>query len=299
MDFILTLIAGTRDLPLDDSIVVRVRQALNAIGAETLAPDWLAPHTACDVLFAGAPPDKAEAAARQALVGLPVDLAAQPALGRRKRLLVADMDSTIVAGETLDELADHAGVKDRVAALTARAMNGEIDYHQSLRERVGLLKGLPVDTLEQTYAKVRLMPGAETLIRTMRAHGAYTVLVSSGFRFFTDRVRDRVGFDLAVGNMLEIEDGKLTGRVVEPILDRDAKRQVLMETAAKFAIPLSAALAVGDGANDLPMLKAAGMGVAFHPKPVVAAEARFRILHADLTALLYLQGYRRETFAPS
>jgi len=296
MDFILTLIAGARDFSLDDAIVARARDALNGVGGETLAPDWLAPNLSCDVFFTGTTPEKAEAAARQALAGLPIDLAAQPALGRRKRLLVADMDSTIVVGETLDELADHAGVKDRVAALTARAMNGEIDYKQSLRERVGLLKGLPVETLEQTYAGVRLTPGAETLIRTMRAHGAYTVLVSSGFRFFTDRIRDRVGFDLAVGNVLESADGRLTGRVVEPILDRDVKRRVLTETAAKFAIPLSAALAVGDGANDLPMLKAAGVGVAFHPKPVVAAEARFRIEHADLTALLYLQGYRRDAF---
>jgi phosphoserine phosphatase len=297
MDFILTLIAGARGGVLDDAIVDRARAALNAIGAETLAPDWLAARAACDIFFGGARPEQAEAAARLALDGLPVDLAAQPAFARRRRLLVADMDATIVDGETLDELAAFAGVKDSVAAITARAMNGEIDYKQSLRERIDLLKGLSADALEKTHARMRLNPGAETLVRTMRAHGAYTVLVSGGTRFFTDRVRDQVGFDLAVGNVYEVLDGRFTGRVAEPILDRDGKRQVLTEVAAKFAIPLSAVLAVGDGANDLPMLKTAGLGVAFHAKPAVAAEVRVRIQHADLTALLYLQGFRRETFS--
>ena len=206
------------------------------------------------------------------------------------------MDSTIVAGEMLDELADFAGLKERVAAITARAMNGEIEYQESLRARVALLKGLGADALDKTFARARLNPGAATLVATMRAHGAYTLLVSGGFRFFTARVRALAGFDADVGNEIEVADAKLTGRVVEPILDKEVKRQTLLDTAARLEIALSATLAVGDGANDLPMIREAGLGVAFHPRPAVATEASIAIRYADLTALLFLQGYAIDAF---
>jgi phosphoserine phosphatase len=210
----------------------------------------------------------------------------------RKRLLLADMDSTIVTTETLDELAAFAGLKDKVAAITARAMNGELDFKAALRERVGMLAGLPVSALEATWAETRLMPGAEALVRTMRAHGAHCALVSGGFTFFTGRVAERVGFHAHFSNTLEIAEGRLTGKVAEPILDKDAKLATLKRLAAELGLPLSAALTVGDGANDLPMLQSAGLGVAFRAKPVVAAAARARVEHADLRALLYAQGYR-------
>ncbi len=206
------------------------------------------------------------------------------------------MDSTIVEGETLDELADFVGLKDKVAAITRRAMNGEIEYRQSLRERVGLLKGLSAEALDKTLARTRLNPGAKTLAATMRAHGAHTLLVSSGFRFFTSRVRAWAGFDADVGNDLEIAEGKLTGRVAEPILDKEVKRRTLIETAARLGLALEQTIAVGDGANDLPMIQAAGLGVAFHAKPAVDAAAPVRIRRADLTALLYLQGYPQAAF---
>jgi len=229
---------------------------------------------------------------RAALDGAPIDAIATPAEGRRKRLLVADMDSTIVTSETLDELADFAGLKDRIAAITARAMNGELDFKAALRERVAMLKGLPVEALEHTWQRVRLTPGARELVVTMRAHGACTVLVSGGFSFFTSRVAALCGFDLHRSNTL-LDDGTvLTGQVAEPILDRDTKLATLTELAAERGLELSATLAVGDGANDLDMLRAAGLGVAFRAKPIVAAEARARVDHADLRALLFAQGYR-------
>jgi phosphoserine phosphatase len=204
------------------------------------------------------------------------------------------MESTIIRQEMLDELADMVGIKDRVADITWRAMNGEIDFKDALRERVALLAGLPAAMLEAAQARVTLMPGARALVATMRAQGARCVLVSGGFKVFTARVRDEVGFDADQANDLEIADGKLTGRPVEPILDKDAKLAALMRIAGENRIPLRETLAVGDGANDLPMLQAAGLGVAYHAKPAVAAGARARIDHGDLTALLYAQGYRAE-----
>jgi phosphoserine phosphatase len=230
------------------------------------------------------------------LDGEAIDAFAQPAGERRKKLLVADMDSTIVAEETLDELADFAGLKDKIAAITARSMNGEIDFPTALRERVAMIAGLPEEALSRTLARTNISGGARTLVRTMRAHGAFTALVSGGFRWFTARVAAAVGFDHHEANELVIENGRVSGRVGEPILGREAKLAALERLAAERGLTPVQACAVGDGANDLPMLLAAGLGVAYRAKPVVAAAVPCRVDHADLTALLYFQGYRRSEF---
>ncbi|QUD90008.1 phosphoserine phosphatase SerB [Phenylobacterium montanum] len=226
------------------------------------------------------------------------DACVQPWEGRRKRLLVADMDSTIIGCECLDELADFAGAKAQVSEITERAMRGEIGFEGALRERVGMLKGLPLTALQQCYdERVRLNSGAETLVKTMAAHGARCVLVSGGFEFFTRRVAAVAGFHADRANRL-IEAGEaLTGEVGEPILGREAKLAALLEEAAGLGIDPAEALAIGDGANDLAMLGAAGLGVAYRAKPLVAAEADARVDHADLTALLYFQGYRADQFS--
>jgi len=291
MDLVLTVIAPPGSGLLDRAVLDAVRGAMRGIGALAGAPLWLKPGEAADIPFAEAAPEAAEAAARAALGDAPFDLVAQAAEGRRKRLLVADMDSTIVVGETLDELADQAGLKERIAAITARAMNGELDFAAALRERVAMLEGLPVRALAAVQERLAFMPGAATLVATMRAHGAYAALVSGGFRFFTRHVASALGFDLDEGNELETDGAALTGRVVEPILDKGAKLATLRRLAAARGLPLAATLAVGDGANDLPMLQAAGLGIAFRAKPSVAAAARVRITHGDLTALLWAQGY--------
>jgi len=227
----------------------------------------------------------------------PVDFAVQPALNRRKRLLIADMDSTIINVECLDELADFAGVKDRVSEITERAMRGELAFEGALRERVGMLKGLATTALQTCFdERVRLNPGAETLVRTMAAHGARCALVSGGFTFFTSRVAEAAGFHLNRANTL-IEQGEaLTGEVGDPILGKEAKLAALEEETAALGLTPADALAVGDGANDLAMIEAAGLGVAYRAKPIVAAQADAKVDHADLTALLYFQGYRAEEF---
>jgi phosphoserine phosphatase len=294
MTHILTLIAPPGTLPA--ATARRVRDALQALGAETGAPDWLAPEEACDLPFGLLAPDQAIAAARAALEGAAIDAVATAAEGRRKRLLLADMDSTIVTSETLDEIAAYAGLKDVIAEITRRSMNGEIDFAQALRERVAMLKGLGTEALEATWARTELMPGATTLTATMTAAGATCVLVSGGFTWFTSRVADKAGFQRHHANTLNAEDGKLTGTVGEPILDRDAKLATLKSTAAELGLPLGATLAVGDGANDLAMIGAAGLGIAYHAKPIVAATARARIDHNDLTALLFAQGFRKADF---
>lgn len=271
---------------LKDSLVRRVRDAVSASD-----PDWLAPGEAVDLACWRVP--QADAV-RAALGGAPVDFAITLPIGRRKRLLVADMDSTIVTGETLDELAAYAGVGDTVAAITRRSMNGELDFAAALRARVALLHGLALGALEETWRKVMLTSGAAELVATMRAHGATAALVSGGFTFFTGRVASLCGFDLHRANTL-LDDGQvLLGTVGEPILDRDAKRATLRELAAARGLDLAETLAVGDGANDLDMLAEAGMGVAYKAKPIVAERARTRVDHADLRALLYFQGYRAE-----
>lgn len=297
MENVLTLIADPEAKGLTADLADDVRTALAELGADTQAAQWLAPDVACDISFGMMAPDIADAAARKAIKTRPVDVVAQPSANRRKTLLVADMDSTMVQDETLDELAAFAGpnMKTIISAITARAMNGEIDFKEALRQRVGHLKALNWDALESTYERIRYTPGARRLVQTMKKNGAYTVLVSGGFKFFTSRVARACGFDVDVANDLEMADGFLTGQVIEPILDRDAKLALLIEAAAHRQIPLSMACAVGDGANDLDMIKAAGLGVAFHAKPVVAAEARVRIEHCrDLTALLYAQGYHQD-----
>jgi phosphoserine phosphatase len=216
--------------------------------------------------------------------------------GRRKAVLVADMDSTIVTTETLDELAAQAGLKDQIAAITKKSMNGEIDFAGALRARVGMLKGLELAALERTWRETEFMPGARTLIATMKAFGATTALVSGGFTFFTARVAAELGFDLHRANVLLDNGSELTGEVGEPILDRDAKLATLQELAAQRGVKLAATLAVGDGANDLAMLTQAGLGVAYYAKPVVAAQVANRIEHTDLRSLLFAQGYTASVF---
>jgi phosphoserine phosphatase len=233
----------------------------------------------------------------QALAGLPVDAAVQLQAGRRKALFLADMDSTIIGCECLDELADFAGVKDKVAAITERAMRGELDFAAALRERVAMLDGLSDDALQRCYdERVRLNPGARTLVQTLRANGTRCVLVSGGFTFFTERVAEAAGFHAQRANRFEIKDGRLAGRVVGHILGREAKLAALREESEALGLGLDAATAIGDGANDLAMIEAAGLGVAYRAKPVVAARADARLDHADLTALLHFQGYAVEDF---
>ncbi len=237
------------------------------------------------------------AAIRGDLADLAVDIAIQPAENRRKRLLIADMDSTIINVECLDELADFAGVKDRVSEITERAMRGELAFEGALRERVGMLKGLGVDALQRCYdQRVRLNPGAEILVRTMARHGARCALVSGGFTFFTSRVAAAAGFHLNRANTLIEADGALTGQVGDPILGKEAKLAALREETAALGLTPADALAVGDGANDLAMIEAAGLGVAYRAKPIVAAQADAKVDHADLTALLYFQGYKADSF---
>lgn len=289
MAHMLTLIAPPGGLAT--AHVTAAREALTALGADTLSPLTLSAGEAVDLPFSRLAADQAVAAARQALGGAAVDAIATAQAGRRKRLLLADMDSTIVTSETLDELAAYAGLKEKIAAITARAMNGELDFKSALRERVGMLKGLSVSALEATWAATELMPGAPELVATMRAHGAQCVLVSGGFTFFTGRVAEKVGFHAHYSNTLEVAGDALAGTVAEPILDRDAKLATLKRLAGELSLPLTATLAVGDGANDLDMVQAAGLGVAFHAKPVVASAARARVDHCGLRALLFAQGY--------
>jgi phosphoserine phosphatase len=288
MTYILTVIAQREATSLTPALLNQIRNAVR--GAP---PTVLSPGEAADIPLS-VPLD--HAALRAALEGKPVDAIVTKARGRRKALLIADMDSTIITGETLDELAGFAGIGEKIAAITKRAMNGELDFKAALRERVAMLKGLDVGALEKTWQQVRLTGGARELVATMRSKGALTALVSGGFTFFTAKVAAELHFDVHRSNVLLDDGAALTGKVAEPILDRDSKLEVLNELAAQRGIKLHATLAVGDGANDLDMLKAAGLGVAFHAKPIVAKEARARVDHANLRALLFAQGYPVSAF---
>jgi phosphoserine phosphatase len=289
MSHVLVLTTDPAAPALDDAVVARARAAL----LEQAAPIWLAPGEACEIACAGARIDEV----RAALAGAPVDANLVPAANRRKRVLVADMESTLIENEMLDDLATTVGIGAEVADITRRTMNGELDFRDSVRERVALLAGLPVERMEEAATRIRLMPGAATFIATMRAHGAYTAIVSGGFKVFTVEVRALLGMDEDQANDLEIAAGALTGEVREPVLGRDAKETALLRIAAARGLSADDALTVGDGANDLAMLARAGLGVAFRAKPAVAAQVPVRIMHGDLTALLFLQGYRRDEFA--
>jgi phosphoserine phosphatase len=269
-----------------------------AILASSGPPHRLFDEVAVDIPFTASDDSRAIAnRLRQARGDLPIDVVVQPSGFRRKKLLLADMDSTMIEQECIDELADFAGLKAHVAKITERAMRGEIEFEPALRERVALLKGLPVSVVEEVLAKhITLTPGGPELVATMRANGAYTCLISGGFTLFTGAVAEMLGFDEHRANELIVRDGKLTGEVKEPILGRAAKLATLIELRESFDLDDIDTLAVGDGANDLDMIQAAGLGVAYHAKPAVAATAAARIDYGDLTALLYAQGYRRDEF---
>lgn len=294
MTHVATLIAYPNGLGED--ALIRARAVL----PRAADPQWLDRGIAVDIAFT---PDEGidqRAVAhelREILSGQSIDIVVQPVAHRRKMLLVADMDSTMIGQECIDELADLVGLKALVSGITERAMRGEIAFEPALRERVALLKGLPVTVVDEVIEnRITLMPGAKLLVNTMRKHGAHACLVSGGFSLFTQVVGDMIGFDENHANTLLVEHGKLTGFVEEPVLGREAKLDTLLELARHLQLPLQKTLAVGDGANDLGMIERAGLGVAYHAKPAVAAAADARIDHSDLTALLYLQGYKRDEF---
>jgi len=242
-------------------------------------------------------PGTIEEAVRALIGEAPVDFVLQPLAGRRKRLLAADLESTIIENEMLDELGAMLGLGSEIAEITRQAMNGEIDFAEALAARVALLTGTKSELLAEAATRVRLSPGARSLVATMRRSGAVTALVTGGFAFFADQIGAELGFDRILANRLEIVEDRVTGRVLPPIVTGETKKEALLAFAAELAVAPAETLAVGDGANDLPMLNAAGLGIAFHAKPAVAAVARTRLNHADLTGLLYAQGYRKADFA--
>ncbi len=288
--YVATLITDPARVILDRATVEALRNAWG--GGDAV---WLDPAVAAEFALETMPENRWDV--WQGMGQLGIDLVVQPSAGRRKRLLIADMDSTMIQQECIDELADEAGVWAQVSAITARAMNGEIDFEGALRERVALLAGLPAGVIAEVLRdRISLMPGGPVLLATMKANGAYAALVSGGFTAFTGPIAARLGFDEHRANTLMIADGALSGQVADPILGKAAKLSALMDITKRLGITPAEAIAVGDGANDLAMLQAAGAGVALHAKPSVAAQCDIRINHGDLTALLYLQGYARTEF---
>ena len=295
MNNVLTLI-GPANEGLEPKYVDRIKDVLKRSGANVAEQVWLDKDIACDMVFDNLSAEDADQIARNETGTAPIDLLVQPVTNRRKKLLIADMDSTIINGETLDDLAEFAGIGSKIAEITARAMNGEILFRDALRERMAMLRGLDAAYLDKTADALQLNPGAETLVRTMSAHGAYTALVSGGFRFFTNRVANWIGFDFNKGNDIEIINDRFTGEIIDPIVTKAVKQETLEAMVQERQIEMIETLAVGDGANDLPMLQTAGLGVAYHAKPIVISQTRARVEHTDLTTLLYFQGYRSSEF---
>lgn len=291
MTHILTLVAANKNLSASHIAIVEKFVADQAIMIVD-KPKWLDPHIAATLPLAVCVTIDQMHALQEILNEAKIDVFCTSLKNRQKKLLLADMDSTIVTTETLDELADFVGLKEKVAAITARAMKGELDYQDSLRERVRLLKGLSADKLKETLDQTQTTPGAEKLVKTMRQNGGASILVSSGFTYFTEAIADQCGFAGHHGNILGIQEGVLDGTVVEPILDKDTKLAYLEGYKDKLSLNYEHVLAIGDGSNDLPMLKAAGLGIGFHPKPIVRDTVLNCILHSDLTAVLYAQGYQ-------
>ncbi len=304
MSLVATLISNPAAPALDAAAVERARGTLPA----AQAPVWLDPGVAADIPFTG-DSGKPQAQAirafsdrvRAALAGAPIDVVVQRAEGRRKALFLADMDSTMIGQECIDELADYVGLKQHVAAITERAMRGEIEFAPALRERVALLAGLSASVVDEVIAdRISLTPGARTLVATLRGNGAHTCLVSGGFTLFTGRIAAMIGFDEDRANTLLLDGGeRLSGKLAEPIVGREGKLATLIELRQRYRLAPDATLVTGDGANDIAMIEAAGLGIAYHAKPKVAEAAAARIDHGDLTALLYVQGYRRDEFVRS
>ena len=295
-----TLIANPGKEALSQAFVDGLTPSLKLYGVHVTRYAWLEPGVAADVFTDFPDVAMLDGWVQTIMADQPYDAVVQAAQGRKKQLLISDMDSTMITVECIDELADFVGMKKEVSIITERAMNGELDFEAALTERVALLKDLPQGMLRQCYEeRVKLMPGARELVATMRKMGAQAVLVSGGFTFFTGRVRDALGFHEDYANLLEVEHGMLTGRVIPPILGKEAKLKTLQDTCRKLGITADAVMAVGDGANDLPMLLAAGLGVAYHAKPVVRAQAGARITQCDLSALLYVQGIAKSDWVSS
>ncbi len=299
MKHVVTLIDDPQRAQLQVRHVEAVCSALRSSGATPVDVDWLAEGVACDLPFSW--PEQGDTASleqdlRQALGDVSLDLAVQPAAGRRKRLLVADLESTIIQQEMLDELGELIGKREKIATITERSMRGELNFEQALTERVALLAGLSEADLASVSKRMTLMAGAVTLVATLRRHGTYCALVSGGFTCFANPIGERLGFDLVRANELKLDDGTVSGEVVPPILGRDAKLEILLELCDGLSLSAAEAAAVGDGANDLAMLNEACLGVAFRGKPLVRRAARYRLDHGDLTGLLFLQGYRSSEF---
>lgn len=294
---VLVVIADPAKEKIKPALVLDIKKRLAAGVNGAIEERWLSEGEAIEFRFAMKDPKIVRINCKMLLDEKPFDWAILPVEGRRKKLLVSDMDSTLIEQECIDELADFAGMKAEVAKITERAMNGELDFKEALEYRVSLLKDLPTATLDKAYKeRITLMPGARELVQTMKASGAKTLLVSGGFTYFTGRVREKLGFDEDSANQLDVAGDKLTGKVIPPILDKESKLHSLQQKAESLWLQPSETLAIGDGANDLPMIKAAGLGVAYRAKPLVRKEAAVSITHGNLTAVLFLQGYTKKEF---
>ena len=291
MDFTLTIVSASTALSAGHLATIEKFTEEEKL-LMTGNPVWLEPHKAADIPLAECLNMDQMLKLRALMADEKIDVFCTRTENRRKKLLIADMDSTIVTTETLDELAEEAGIKQKVSEITDRAMRGELDFHEALRERVGLLKGLSVNSLKRTLDQTEISIGAQALVASMRQDGAFCALVSGGFTYFTSAVASKLGFTVNHGNILNINNDELSGTVGEPILDKDSKLEFLHQYCTELDINISDSVAIGDGANDLPMLEAAGLGIGYHPKPILEKTLLNCIRFTDLTSVLYIQGYR-------